>query len=153
MGPACDDAQTIRQLILEGVDIFRLNFAHGSHEWLKDVLQRIRTVSDELKTPVGVLGDLSGPKIRLGRIAGDELTCSKGQTIRFVLSRESDETYDLTCTYEKLIDDVKPGDRILLADGMSRGNTHSGVNIPILLAGKSGGTMKTSRHIQAQEKT
>jgi pyruvate kinase len=116
-GPACEDAQTIRQLILEGVDIFRLNFAHGSHQWLQEVIHRIRTISDELKIPVGVLGDLSGPKIRLGRIPGDKLTCSEGNTIRFVRSRESDEPTDLTCTYEKLINDVKPGDRILLADG------------------------------------
>ena len=117
MGPSCEDAETIRQLILEGVDIFRLNFAHGSHKWLQEVVHRIRAVSEELKIPVGILGDLSGPKIRLGRIAGDELMCSEGRTIRFVRSRESDEPHDLTCTYEKLIDDVKPGDRILLADG------------------------------------
>ena len=117
MGPACEDAETIRQLILEGVDIFRLNFAHGSHEWLQEVIDRIRTVSEEMKITVGVLGDLSGPKIRLGRIAGDELVCSEGATIRFVRGRDSDEPHDLTCTYEQLIDDVKPGDRILLADG------------------------------------
>ncbi len=117
MGPACEDAETIRQLILEGVDIFRLNFAHGTHEWLQEVLQRIRAISDQLKIPVGVLGDLSGPKIRLGLIPGGELMCSEQSTVRFVRSRESDESHDLTCTYEKLIDDVDLGDRILLADG------------------------------------
>lgn len=117
VGPACEDADTLRELIIAGVDIFRLNFAHGSHEWLGGILARIREVSLEIKTPVGVLGDLSGPKIRLGEIAGGEVRCNEGDIFRFTRETESDDPYNLTCTYEKLIDDVNPGDRILLADG------------------------------------
>ncbi|MCP4171187.1 MAG: pyruvate kinase [Fuerstiella sp.] len=117
MGPACEDAQTIRQLILEGVDVFRLNFAHGSHEWLEEVLHKIRAISADLKIPVGVLGDLSGPKIRLGQIPGGELRCGERDTVRFIRGREADSPQDLTCTYENLISDVDTGDRILLADG------------------------------------
>lgn len=117
MGPACAEEDTIRDLILASVDIFRFNFAHGKHEWLQNILEIIRRVSDELKTPVGVLGDLSGPKIRLGEIPGGEVDCVEGHEFRFVQERTSDDPYELTCTYEKLISDVKPGDRILLADG------------------------------------
>lgn len=117
VGPACEDAATLRGLILAGVDIFRLNFAHGSHEWLGGILARIREVSAELKTPIGMLGDLSGPKIRLGEIPGGEVRCNDGETMRFVRKRTSEDPKDLTCTYEKLIDDVNIGDRILLADG------------------------------------
>ena len=117
VGPACEDSDTLRELIVAGVDIFRLNFAHGSHEWLSGILSRIREVSDSLKTPVGVLGDLSGPKIRLGEIPGGEVMCNDGETITFVRERNSDDPHQLTCTYKKLIDDVDLGDRILLADG------------------------------------
>lgn len=117
VGPACEDAGTLRELIIAGVDIFRLNFAHGSHEWLSGILARIRAVSDELKTPVGVLGDLSGPKIRLGEIAGGEIRCNEGDIFHFRRGEDSDDPYKLTCTYEQLIDDVNPTDRILLADG------------------------------------
>ncbi|MEZ6121918.1 MAG: pyruvate kinase [Planctomycetaceae bacterium] len=120
VGPASEDAETLRELIVAGVDIFRLNFAHGSHEWLGGILQRIRTVSAELNTPVGVLGDLSGPKIRLGEIVDGEVRCRDGATVRFVREGEPPGPLDLTCTYEKLIDDVSPGDRILLADGTVR---------------------------------
>ena len=49
VGPACEDADTIRKLIVAGVDIFRLNFAHGSHEWLSGILERIREISKELQ--------------------------------------------------------------------------------------------------------
>ena len=117
VGPACEKAEVLRELITAGVDIFRLNFAHGSHEWLSGILERIREVSEDLKTPVGVLGDLSGPKIRLGEISGGEVRCNEGDNFRFARGSESDDPYVLTCTYEKLIDDVNPGDRILLADG------------------------------------
>lgn len=117
VGPACESADVLRKLIIAGVDVFRLNFAHGSHEWLSGILGRIRDVADELKTPVGVLADLSGPKIRLGEIPGGEVLCSDNATVRFVRERISDDPLELTCTYEKLIDDVDLGDRILLADG------------------------------------
>ncbi|MEZ6127559.1 MAG: pyruvate kinase [Planctomycetaceae bacterium] len=117
VGPACEDEDVLRQLIIAGVDIFRLNFAHGSHEWLGGILTRIRDVSKQLKTPVGVLGDLSGPKIRLGEIPGGEVMCRDNETFRFVRERSSDDPHELTCTYNKLIDDVDLGDRILLADG------------------------------------
>lgn len=117
VGPACENADVLRSLIIAGVDIFRLNFAHGSHEWLGGILSRIREVSADLKTPVGVLGDLSGPKIRLGEIAGGEIRCNEGDIFRFTRGEASDDPYSLTCTYEQLIDDVSPTDRILLADG------------------------------------
>ena len=99
------------------MDIFRLNFAHGEHAWLSELVRRIRQVSAELDCPIGILGDLSGPKIRLGEIPGGDVTCNDGATFRFVRGLSSDTPTDLTCTYEPLIDDVKPGDRILLADG------------------------------------
>ena len=117
VGPACEDADTIRKLIVAGVDIFRLNFAHGSHEWLSGILERIREISKELQNPVGVLADLSGPKIRLGEIPGGETVCKEGMLVRFVRERQNDDPTDLTCTYEQLINDVDLGDRILLADG------------------------------------
>jgi len=116
VGPACEDAETLKQLILAGVDIFRLNFAHGNYDWLTVILKDIRQVSDDLGIPVGVLGDLSGPKIRLGQLPENGIMCREGSMFQFVKDAAVDETR-LTCTYDKLIDDVDPGDRILLADG------------------------------------
>lgn len=117
VGPACETPESLRDLILRGVDIFRLNFAHGSHEWLSEIVASVRSLSEELDKPVGLLGDLSGPKIRLGKLRGDSVSCPDGATFTFVRGREPASDSELTCTYEPLIDDVKTGDRILLADG------------------------------------
>lgn len=117
IGPACEHPDTLKQLMVAGVDVFRLNFAHGDHAWLSGVLNQIRGISEELQMPVGVLGDLSGPKIRLGEINNDEVLCEPGAVFRFVRGTSSSAVNELTCTYDKLIDDVAAGDRILLADG------------------------------------
>jgi len=117
IGPASCTAEVIRELIQEGVDIFRLNFAHGTHEWLDGVLQIIRDVAAELEVPIGVLGDLSGPKIRLGELPKGGIECHDQAVFRFGREPNPDERNWLTCTYEQLIDDVQIGDRILLADG------------------------------------
>ena len=118
VGPACAEAEALRDLVLAGVDVFRLNFAHGTHDWLDGVLQSIREIEQELDRPIGVLGDLAGPKIRLGEIATGQLLCQEGATVVFVRGEITDDSQELTCTYAPLIDDVEPGDRILLADGI-----------------------------------
>lgn len=117
VGPACETREALRDLILRGVDIFRLNFAHGSHKWLSEIVDHVRSLSEELDKPVGLLGDLSGPKIRLGKLAGDSVSCPEGAVFTFIRGREPANSSELTCTYKPLIDDVKAGDRILLADG------------------------------------
>ena len=118
VGPACSERSALRDLVLAGVDVFRLNFAHGTHEWLDGVLASIREIEEELQRPIGVLGDLAGPKIRLGEIPGGQLLCQEGATVVFVRGEIADASQELTCTYENLIDDIAPGDRILLADGI-----------------------------------
>ncbi|RLT04535.1 MAG: pyruvate kinase [Planctomycetota bacterium] len=117
VGPASESVEILRELVLNGVDIFRLNFAHSEYAWLSDLVRRIRQVSAELDCPIGILADLSGPKIRLGEIRGGDVYCDAGAVFRFIRGLTSEEPTDLTCTYEPLIDDVQLGDRILLADG------------------------------------
>jgi len=117
VGPASEDSATLRELILSGVDIFRFNFAHGSHKWLGDILDRIREISRDIGIPVAVLGDLSGPKIRLGELPDEGVLCKENAVFEFVKGHPDTSGTQLTCTYDKLIDDVEEGDRILLADG------------------------------------
>ncbi len=117
IGPACASREKLKALVEAGVDIFRLNFAHGQYQWLHDIVDLIRSISDELRRPIGILGDLSGPKIRLGVLPGDCFLCELNATVEFVRGEHSDVPGKLTCTYEQLIDDVRPGDRILMADG------------------------------------
>lgn len=119
VGPAVESSDMLRSLVEAGVDIFRLNFAHGSHEWLTTIVARIRNISAELQQPLAILGDLSGPKIRLGELPDEELYCPEGSTYTFVETLTGADN-ELTSTYEKLIDDLSVGDSILLADGTLR---------------------------------
>lgn len=120
VGPACAEPDMLRSLVRSGVDIFRLNFAHGTHDWLAGIVRSIWEISLELAQPIGILGDLSGPKIRLGQLPGDRIVCNEGAEFIFIRNREPSAENELTCSYAALINDVQPDDRILLADGTVR---------------------------------
>ncbi len=117
VGPASSSKEQLKALINAGVNIFRLNFAHGSYEQHGSVLENARALSEELRKPIAVLGDLSGPKIRLGLLPGDEIDCLLGARFEFVPENPNSEVTKLTSTYEFLIDDLNVGDPVLLADG------------------------------------
>ena len=87
IGPASRGPAALRQLIEAGVNVFRLNFSHGTHEEHAAVLAEIRSLSRQLGRHVGVLQDLCGPKMRLGAIPGLALTISSAQLSRHRLSR------------------------------------------------------------------
>lgn len=117
IGPASEDLETMQKLVIAGVDLFRLNFAHGSYEWLEGILANIRQVSRNLDRPIGILGDLSGPKIRLHELPDDMIHCLEGQQFEFARDTHPDNPCRLTCTYDSLVDDLQVGDPVLLADG------------------------------------
>ena len=84
VGPANASRERLLELVKAGVDVFRLNFAHGQYDWLEEVVATIRDISDELNQPVGLLGDLAGPKIRLGELPDEGVECAFGQEFVFV---------------------------------------------------------------------
>lgn len=117
VGPASESAEQIRELVEAGADLFRLNFAHGDHRWLEGILKNIRQVSKELGRSIAVLGDLSGPKIRLGELPEEGFCCQAGGRFEFIRHPDPGDPTRLTCTYGSLIDDLQPGDPVILADG------------------------------------
>lgn len=119
-GPASKSKERIRELITAGVDVFRLNMAHGTNDEKQEIIHHIRNESQSLGAAIGVLVDLAGPKIRLGKLKDDAVTLINGETVSFVRGVESDNPKELVCLYEPLIDEVKEGDMIVLADGISR---------------------------------
>ncbi len=117
LGPASDSYDTICALIRAGVDVFRLNAAHGSLREHEERLHRIRQAEREIGWPVGVLVDLGGPKIRLGELVGGSLECNPGMKVRFVKDDKAERPTHLTSTYPSLVDELNVGDRVMLADG------------------------------------
>lgn len=116
VGPACDTHEGIKNLAIAGVNVFRLNFAHGKHSELARIVDIIRSVSEEIHKSLAILGDLSGPKIRLGELPGNEVYCELGSQYVFQKG-ESDDPACLPYTYEHLVDDLNVDDPVLLADG------------------------------------
>jgi pyruvate kinase len=118
IGPSSNSSEIIRDLISSGMSVARLNFSHGSHREHAEMFRLIREASEELNRPVAVLQDLCGPKIRIGDLPGNGLSLSSGQEL--VLTTENCEVGGncVPISYVGLPNQVKTGDRILLADGL-----------------------------------
>src|SRR6516164_7238377 len=118
IGPASNSEEMVRELMLRGMDVARLNFSHGTHEQHAVVIQRLRKVAAELNRSICILEDLQGPKIRTGRLeSGEPVALKKGRTVT-ITSRDVPVTTEIiSTTYQGLAHDVKPGERVLLSDG------------------------------------
>lgn len=116
IGPATRDRDQLLALIGAGVDVVRLNFAHGTHDDHREVMKWVREIADELHKPVAVLADLAGPKIRIGEL-GEPRQLVEDATVVIAPEGETREG-ELPTTFPQLAQDVKPGDRLLLDDGM-----------------------------------
>lgn len=120
VGPASNSVEMLAKLINTGVDVFRLNMAHGSREDHDLAVERIAEAGEVVGRRPGILVDLAGPKIRLGQLHVDPLTVENGQTVSFIRGHQSADQFELTCSYEPLLDELSAGDAIVLADGLVR---------------------------------
>jgi pyruvate kinase len=118
VGPACDSPEQLAALIEGGVDVFRINTAHGKIPDHEKKVTAIREASRQTGFPAGILLDLAGPKIRLGELVSDPLQCDVGMKLTFIREGRPESETELTATYPKLIDELRPGNRVMLADGM-----------------------------------
>src|SRR5690606_30847411 len=82
LGPASSTEEQIRALFLAGADAFRINMSHASHATMRELVQKIRAVEAEIGRPIGILGDLQGPKLRVGEFTGEAVTLQPGQDFR-----------------------------------------------------------------------
>ncbi len=117
VGPACSTPFKLAALIEAGVDIFRINTAHGTRKEHEQTLANIHKASDQCGFPVGVLLDLSGPKLRLGQLAAESLDCKVDTQVSFIRGDSTTVPSELTSSYTRLIDELQIGDCVMLADG------------------------------------
>jgi pyruvate kinase len=116
VGPASSAPAVLRRLIEAGVNVFRLNFSHGTHEEHSATLAEIRALSREMQRHVAVLQDLCGPKMRLEPFAGDVVDCRLDDEFDLVVEA-TNTVRELVCSYRQLPNDLKPGETVLFADG------------------------------------
>ena len=121
LGPASSSVETLINLIEAGVRVFRINFSHGTFEEYDEKIKNIREAEKKTNIFVSILGDLSGPKIRVGKVVPEGVLLSNGQKIKFVnyevLGGSEGNEYIFSTTYPAFISEVQPGEKILLDDG------------------------------------
>ncbi|MES1255453.1 MAG: pyruvate kinase [Acidobacteriota bacterium] len=119
VGPACNSDTMLDALIAAGVDTFRLNFSHGTHDSHRATFARVRAAGERSRREVAILQDLGGPKIRTGLLAGGQpLQVAAGETLVVATGDFVGGPGRISTTFDGLALGVKPGDRLLLADGM-----------------------------------
>jgi pyruvate kinase len=117
IGPASESPEILEALIREGMNVARLNFSHGTHKEHLKKIKSIRQISERFNQPVAILQDLGGPKIRIGMMKEGGVELKRGKEFNLTSLALIGDEAKATVTYSDLPGEVKPGDRILLADG------------------------------------
>src|SRR4051794_7998766 len=150
VGPACAGRERLRALFDAGVDVFRLNFSHGSHDQKRALFEDIRHIEAEPGRPGGIIADLQGPKLRLGDFADGSVEIAAGARFRLDLDPALGDRHRATLPHPEIFAAVQPGTELLIDDGKVRlritdcgadfaetqvvvGGTlsnHKGVNVP-----------------------
>ncbi len=120
VGPASASPSMLRSLFDKGVDTFRLNFSHGEHATHSATLAAIRALEKEVGVPIGVLQDLQGPKIRLGRISGGFRSLDRHEKVTFVAAERTEDQTCLPLPHPEIFAAIQPGHRIYIDDGRVR---------------------------------
>jgi pyruvate kinase len=150
LGPASEHPDVLRRLIEAGVDVLRLNFSHGTHAEKARQIEAARCIAADLERPIAILQDLQGPKIRVGPLRSEFIVLKDGARILLYGDERAGTDAEISVSYERLSDEVVPGDSIFLDDGMlelhvvatgpgvieaevirgGRLTAHKGVNLP-----------------------
>ncbi|HEY6840530.1 MAG TPA: pyruvate kinase, partial [Chthoniobacterales bacterium] len=117
IGPASDSEEMLRRLIDSGMDVARLNFSHRAAEVAKPLVERIRKVADEMGVFVGILGDLRGPRIRVGEMENGSIELARGKKIILTSENIIGTPAKIAVSFKGLHRDVAPGTIVLLDDG------------------------------------
>ncbi len=126
LGPATSSEATIAALVEAGADVFRLNFSHGTHAEHADRFRLIRDLEGRFGRPIGVLADLQGPKLRVGRFAAGKVMLATGQRFRLDLSSEPGDAERAPLPHPEIFQALAPGEALLLDDGRIRLRVLSG---------------------------
>lgn len=117
VGPACRSYEGLLELARAGVDAFRLNFSHGSHEEHQEVIDRIVAINERYGTHISILADLQGPKLRVGKMENDGLEIKPGDILTFTNEKCIGNMEKIYMSYDQFAADVNVGERILVDDG------------------------------------
>src|SRR5436305_6494911 len=148
IGPATNSEERLEALIKAGMNVARLNFSHGKQEDHATVIERIRALSARLGSPVAILQDLQGPKIRVGSLqSGQPVKLVDGAMLTITTKEVEGNEKIIPTTYEALPQDVQPGDRVLLDDGLLELHVLSTTDTDVVCQVVHGGMLKEHKGI------
>jgi len=116
IGPSSSDINILKEMIIAGVDVVRLNFSHGEKEFHKQIIKNVRKTSEELQAPICILQDLQGPKIRVGEILNDSIELKDNEELKIVSKNVVGDSRVISIDNDILYD-IKSNERILIDDG------------------------------------
>ena len=116
IGPSSSDINILKEMVIAGVDVVRLNFSHGEKEFHKQIIKNVRKISEELNVPVCILQDLQGPKIRVGEILNDSIKLKDNEELKIVSKNVVGDSRVISIDNDILYD-IKSNERILIDDG------------------------------------
>ncbi|MDX1469269.1 MAG: pyruvate kinase [Acidimicrobiia bacterium] len=119
LGPAVASQEAVTELVEAGMDVARLNFSHGDHDFHRELFSWVRAASSSTGRTVAIMQDIQGPKLRLGKIRNASRVLERGTEVRLTPGGEAADTDTIPVVYEALLEDVEPGHRVILADGMA----------------------------------
>ena len=147
LGPASESTEVLRQLMLAGADVFRINMSHAGHDWVRDLVPRLRQLAKELKHPLAILLDTQGPAIRTGEVA-KSIELKAGDTLELtVAGAKSEMPNSVTVNYDGLIADVSVGDKVLIDNGVLQLTVTQKAAQRIRCRVLTPGTLGSRRHI------
>ncbi|MHB1687091.1 MAG: pyruvate kinase [Ignavibacteriaceae bacterium] len=145
LGPATSSAEIIKELILAGMDGVRLNFSHVNYSLFEQLFEEIDKACVDEKTPLAILMDLQGPKIRIGELAQPEIEIITGNEIEITTEELFGTSQIISTSYKALADDAQVGDQILIDDGLIRLRIKSKKKISVVCIIETGGTLKSKK--------
>lgn len=153
IGPVTRETEMIEKLIAGGMDIARINFSHDSHEIQGKVIESLKSIRTRMNINLGILLDLSGPKIRLGVVHDEPVSVTTGQTIKLYQGTESQKGIldEFPVNYPHLLTDGNPGKRILIDDGLVILDVTSVEKNGLLCEVKHGGTISSKKGVNFPE--
>lgn len=147
IGPASESTEKLRQLIQVGMDVARLNFSHGNREKHKQIIDTIRSAAVSMDEHVGILQDLSGPKIRTGTVAGGQVLLEPGKPFTITTEQREGNERIVSTTYSSLPKDVHKGTTLLIDDGLLSVRVESVVGSEVRCVVVNGGVLKDKKGI------
>ena len=118
LGPSTDRDGVLEKLVGEGMDVARFNFSHGTHEEQKARLEQLKSLREQYGKPIAALLDTKGPEVRIGCFQQHKITLEEGQTFTLCTEETEGTNERVSVSYKELYQDVKPGDQILIDDGL-----------------------------------